>query len=546
VFTCELYFTLYSFIVFKKQIKVVCNYIYNIYESNITHNSMKSISIIVAIDQNYGIGKKGTIPWHSQDDMKQFQTLTTGNTVIMGRKTWDSLPISKRPLLNRRNVVITSGTETETGIGANMIYTNIEDAIEHETILQQTKNNKNTIQFNTTSDMNGTSDVNGTRDISNNYKIFIIGGASLYDHCLTHPLLREIYLTTIHHDYQCDVFINEAKLNNIIHPFNNSTNCSTTNQIFIDSTLQYTKKQLYTNKSDCSCKYTINYHGEDNYIKLAYSILIAGDERQTRNSVVSSQFGKRLEYNLQYGFPLLTTKRMFWRGIVEELLWFLRGDTNVKHLREKGVHIWNGNTTRQFLDDNGLEHLKEDDGGAIYSHQWRHFNAKYVDCDTDYTGKGYDQIANCIDQIKHNPTSRRIMFSAWNPSQFKDMSLLPCHVSYQFYVDTKCNELSCMMTQRSADVFLGLPFNIASTALLTTLIAHHCDLKPRQIIINLGDVHIYQQHRNAMFQQLKNRQYGFPQVNIKCKKDKIEDYTFDDIELSQYYCNQTIKAKMIP
>jgi dihydrofolate reductase / thymidylate synthase len=488
---------------------------------------MKSISLIVAIDQNYGIGKNGSIPWHSSRDLQQFAKLTTGHTVIMGRKTWKSLPPSKRPLPNRRNVVISASglmciTDEKDGVDKkttipDVVYNNIESAIKSE-----------------------------TARITNfeKQKVFIIGGASLYNYCLTHPLLREIYVTTLNDSYDCDTFIDQAKLNDIIQPNNNLINHS--HSIRDRTPVCYTKSLLYSSETEYSCKYSLSYHGEDNYTQLAHGILMSGNERTTRNAVVLSQFGKRLEYDLRNGFPLLTTKRMFWRGIVEELLWFLRGDTNVKHLKENGVHIWDGNTSRQFLDANGMTHLKEYDGGAIYSHQWRHFNAEYVDCDTNYTGKGYDQIADCIDQIQHNPTSRRIMFSAWNPSQFKDMSLLPCHVSYQFYVDVDSNELSCMMTQRSADVFLGLPFNIASTALLTTLIAHHCDLKPSRIIINLGDTHIYGTHRGTMLQQLKNAQYGFPRVEIKCKKERIEDYTFDDMKLCQYYSHPAIKADMIP
>lgn len=471
---------------------------------------MKAISLILAVDKNYGIGKDGKIPWKSKKDMAQFKEITTGHTVIMGRKTWDSLPEKHRPLSNRRNIVITSKMENMICDEYDAIYTNIEDAVKYETIIS-IQNEKHP-------------------------KVFIIGGASLYNYCLDHPLLKEIYLTTINVDYDCDIFVDKTNLNNIIKWDEDENG---------DSSISVRHSLLYYDQNEYSCKYTIKHCGEDKYIKLAHKILLVGDKRKTRNAEVISLFGERLEFDLRNGFPLLTTKKMFWRGIVEELLWFLRGDTNVKHLQEKGVHIWDGNTTRQFLDDNGLTHLKECDGGAIYSHQWRHFNAKYVDCETDYMDKGYDQIADCIKQIRTNPTSRRIMFSAWNPSQFKDMSLLPCHVSYQFYVDTEYNELSCMMTQRSADMFLGLPFNIASTALLTCLIAYHCDLKPHRIIINLGDVHIYDTHRMAMYTQIKNTQYGFPKLKIKCKKENIEEYKFEDIELTQYYSNPMIKAEMI-
>ena len=187
---------------------------------------------------------------------------------------------------------------------------------------------------------------------------------------------------------------------------------------------------------------------DDQYIDLLTTLLEHGERRDTRNGPVYSMFGYMLHFDLTRGFPLITTKKMFFKGIVTELAWFLRGSTDVTELHEHKNHIWDGNTADRNFD-----------AGPIYGFQWRHFGAKYVDCKTNYTGKGVDQIAQLIKNIKDNPTSRRHVLSAWNPNAQSEMALPPCHVMYQFYV--KEGKLSCQMYQRSADAFLGLPFNIA-------------------------------------------------------------------------------------
>lgn len=268
---------------------------------------------------------------------------------------------------------------------------------------------------------------------------------------------------------------------------------------------------------------------ESQYIKLLCKCL-QSKPRTTRNATVLSTFGERLEHDFKDGFPLLTTKKMFFKGIVEELAWFLRGSTDVSELKEKGVHIWDKNTEG-----------RDNDAGPVYGFQWRHFGAEYTSC-KDYA-EGVDQIQRIIDLIKTNPSSRRIFMSAWNPSQQDEMCLPPCHVSYQFYVDG--NKLSCQMYQRSADIFLGLPFNIASTALLLHLIAHECDLVPGKMILCLGDVHIYNNHTRAAMKQIIRTPLSLPFIQINREKDGLKNVKLSDIVLLNYESYGSLKADMI-
>jgi len=180
---------------------------------------------------------------------------------------------------------------------------------------------------------------------------------------------------------------------------------------------------------------------------------------------------------------------MFFRGIIHELLWFIKADTNSKHLEEQNVNIWKANSTRTFLDNHELVEYEEGDCGPIYGFQWRHFNAPYNGHNASYEGEGIDQLQTCIDLIKRDPFSRRIFMSAWNPCQIKEMCLPPCHISYQFYV-SKDDYLSCILYQRSGDMFLGIPFNIASVSLLVYIIANMTDKKPGNVSVMIGDAHI--------------------------------------------------------
>tara|TARA_Y100000817_G_scaffold310406_1_gene301017 strand:+ start:2817 stop:3644 length:828 start_codon:yes stop_codon:yes gene_type:complete len=268
------------------------------------------------------------------------------------------------------------------------------------------------------------------------------------------------------------------------------------------------------------------------YIELLHSIFQYGQRRTTRNATTLSIFGVTLHMDLSKGFPLLTTKKMFFKGVVTELAWFLRGSTDVTELHEHNNHIWDGNTKDRDFD-----------AGPVYGFQWRHFGADYISCKEDYTGQGIDQIEKIIHLIKTNPHSRRIYLSAWNPMDEEEMCLPPCHVSYQFYVQS--GKLYCQMYQRSADVFLGLPFNIASTALLVHLIAHECDLQVGSVRIVVGDAHIYENHVGVATLQTQRIPFGLPTLTIRREKDGLRDVKWKDIKLTRYQHHSALKAKMV-
>lgn len=284
-------------------------------------------------------------------------------------------------------------------------------------------------------------------------------------------------------------------------------------------------------------------HEEYAYLDMISDIMLNGKLKGDRTGTGTiSRFGTQMRYSLGEDFPLLTTKRVFWRGVAEELLWFIKGDTNANHLAEKGINIWTPNGSKDFLTNLGLGHREVGDLGPVYGFQWRHFGAKYVDMHTDYTGQGTDQLAEVINTIKTNPNSRRIIMSAWNPNDLGLMALPPCHTMCQFFVMD--GELSCQLYQRSGDMGLGVPFNIASYALLTVMIAHVCDLKPGDFVHTLGDAHIYSNHVEPLKEQLKREPKPFPKLNIKRKITNIDDFTFEDFELVDYKCHPKIAMEM--
>lgn len=271
---------------------------------------------------------------------------------------------------------------------------------------------------------------------------------------------------------------------------------------------------------------------ETQYLNLLHTLLTTGERRSTRSGTVYSSFGHVLSCDISKHFPLLTTKKMYFKGIVEELAWFLRGSTDVQELRDKNVHIWDGNTENRNYD-----------AGPVYGFQWRHFGAPYTSCKADYSGKGQDQIKRILDLIRNDPSSRRILLSAWNPQQQHEMALPPCHVSYQFYVDCE-NKLHCQMYQRSADVFLGLPFNIASTALLMHLIAHETDRKVGTLRMVIGDAHLYEEHAGVASKQVKRVPHEPPTLSIEREKDGLWGLKRSEIRLENYKYHGALKAKM--
>ena len=283
---------------------------------------------------------------------------------------------------------------------------------------------------------------------------------------------------------------------------------------------------------------------ESGYLQAMRDILENGEKRITRNSITLSKFSVKLDFDIRESFPLLTTKKVFWKGIVAELLWFIQGDTNSKHLESQKVNIWKANSTREFLDENGLYDYSEGDCGPIYGFQWRHFGAKYRGMDENYIYQGIDQLQQVIQLIRTEPTSRRIFMSAWNPIQLNHMCLPPCHVSYQFYVSNQ-SELSCILYQRSGDMFLGIPFNIASAALLTYMIAKITEKTPGSLTIMIGDAHIYENHIDAVKIQLSREPLPFPTLKLSNTFSNMDDYKKEHIELENYICHDAIVAEMV-
>uniref|UniRef100_A0A182YIR6 Thymidylate synthase n=1 Tax=Anopheles stephensi TaxID=30069 RepID=A0A182YIR6_ANOST len=283
---------------------------------------------------------------------------------------------------------------------------------------------------------------------------------------------------------------------------------------------------------------------EQAYLQLIRDIISKGSKRLDRTGVGTlSIFGSQMRFSLRDGvIPLLTTKKVFFRGVAEELLWFIKGSTNAKELQAKGIRIWDGNSTREYLDSCGFTDREEGDLGPVYGFQWRHFGAAYKTCHDDYTGQGIDQLAKVIDTIKNNPYDRRIIMSAWNPSDIPIMALPPCHCLAQFFVAD--GELSCQMYQRSADVGLGVPFNIASYSLLTHMIAHVTGLKAGDFIHTTGDTHIYLNHIDALREQIERTPGKFPTLAIKRKVESIDDFTFADFEIVNYNPQSAIKMQM--
>lgn len=273
---------------------------------------------------------------------------------------------------------------------------------------------------------------------------------------------------------------------------------------------------------------------EQEYLNLVRSILERGNEKGDRTGVgTRSLFGHQLRFNLRNGvIPLLTTKRVYWKSVLKELLWFIQGSTNAKELSAQGVRIWDGNSSREFLDNLGFTDREEGDLGPVYGFQWRHFGAVYTDMHADYRGQGVDQLQQIIDRIKSNPEDRRMVMCAWNPTDIPRMALPPCHLLAQFYVSGK--ELSCQFYQRSADMGLGVPFNIASYAFLTYMIAHITGLTPGDLIQTMGDCHVYNTHVDALYEQLKRTPKPFPKLKIKRSVSNIDDFALSDFEISDY------------
>lgn len=472
----------------------------------------RDFALVVAISKNKGIGKNGKLPWEISADMKHFKQLTlTGlceNSVIMGRNTWESIPEKFRPLVKRKNIVISSTLQSEKCV----VVRTFEEAL---------------------------------ANASGN--IFVIGGTQVFNQALSPEFVqycKQIYITRIAQSIECDVFFPDPSPDIFHEEFLSGFSLVKVSKTFVEKDLVY-DFALYNNRNCLELGDFTNYpeHEEYQYLGLVKEIIDKGAKRDDRTKVGTfSVFGKMSRYNLSETFPIFTTKLVFWKAVVEELLWFIRGSTNANELSAKGVHIWDANGSRDFLDKLGFNDREVGDLGPVYGFQWRHFGADYTNMNADYTNQGVDQLAEVIKLIKTDPDSRRIVMSAWNPKSQPFMALPPCHVLCQFFVEN--GKLNCLMYQRSGDMGLGVPFNVASYSLLTCLIAQVCELQRGEFVHVIGDTHVYTNHIEPLKIQLTRHPHPFPVLKLNPSVKNIEEFTFGDIKLENYLKHTKIQMNM--
>lgn len=495
------------------------------------------VNIIVAVGNfnvkadGYPIGKNGGIPWHNKADLKWFKDTTTGHLIIMGRKTYESIG---HPLKNRTNIVVTTRENLWTDNDGIRVCDSLENAIEFAKTVDD--------------------------------EIFIIGGASIYKYALEHDFVDRIMIDMLAEDVEdADAFFPQV--------------IPSQDWEEIGRPLEIEKMKAYVMTYD-RCRGREN-HVDEQYLSLVNRIIKEGVEKDTRAGKTRSIFGVQMRFNLKEGLPMLTTKKMFAKGVIHELLWFLKGDTNIKYLVDNGVHIWDDDAYRYYLElvdrhneatqtepehdwskrpsiqklskDEFMERVKAGykmwvvvdkrayvmsyhfgDLGPVYGKQWRNFG-------------GVDQVKEVIEKLRNNPDDRRIMISAWNVGEIKKMALPPCHYCCQFYTKKLENgkrELSCMFQMRSNDVILGLPFNILSYGILTHMIAQCCDMEVGELIFSGGDVHVYENQVEIYEKEQKNRNphmYALPTLELNPEIKEIEDFKYEDIKINGYKSYPTIK-----
>lgn len=478
-----------------------------------------------------GIGLRGDLPWpRLSEDLKRFAALTKGATVVMGRATYESLPAKARPLPGRLNVVLSTQPREALGLPDSVLLAGSLDAAEELMLARKVR-----------------------------MPFYVIGGADIFAAALARPSWsRRIHYTDVQGAFDCDrVFdydIDGPASDFDLLSISGAKSASDVSFVFKEYARRSTSEpsasitgvSAVAATSAPPTPATMPFtHPELQYLSLIDRILATGSPRGDRTGTgTQALFGETMKFDLGSAFPLLTTKRVFWRGVAEELLWFISGSTNANLLAEKGVHIWDGNGSREFLDGRGFHDREVGDLGPVYGFQWRHFGAKYTNMHADYSGQGVDQLAEVIETIKTRPTDRRMILSAWNPAALDEMALPPCHMMAQFFVADKT--LSCMMYQRSCDVGLGVPFNIASYALLTRMVAHVTGLAAGTFTHVLGDAHIYNNHVDALREQARRSPRPFPKLSIRDREDlhTIDDFVMADFELNGYQPHTAIKMQM--
>jgi dihydrofolate reductase/thymidylate synthase len=443
--------------------------------------------VIIAMTKDNGIGFNGSLPWKCKEELAIFKKKTENKIIIVGFNTALNLP----QLNNREIVVLSRKKESDVKLLIDVECSYVSNNLEC------TLNNKNVV---------------------------VAGGAKVYNNVFKNfrSSIRHVHLSVMSNEYKCDTFVD----------FNKSDWTVISKQEYDE----FTHYVLTPIESE-----------EKMYLSLLHEVLHNGWVKDGRNGNTKSMFGKTISFDLTKGFPLLTTKKMFFRGIVEELLFFIRGNTDSKILEDKKINIWKGNTNREFLDSIGKNNRSEGVMGPMYGYQWRNYNAVYNEEKVSPSDNGLDQLQMVIDLIRNDPHSRRILLTDFNPLQAHDGVLYPCHsIIIQFYVSEGFLDIFCF--NRSTDLFHGLPFNIASTALFHTLIANITGLVPRKFILSLGDCHIYESHYNVVEKQLNRIPYKFPTLEIKKELKTLEDIEnmeFNDFYILDYEYHPTIKANMV-
>ncbi len=484
-----------------------------------------------------GIAYKNVLPWNNiTEDLLYFKNVTSASKsksiVIMGNNTWMSIPKKYKPLKNRYNIILTNSPK----------YYNNKYYSEYNNVLFTKLSSLEKLL---------------TKSYIENNDIFIIGGGQIYELFLNHKTLypTKLYITEI----------SESKLDksnpeyNIIIPDTFLSKISDNYKL-----ISYSKEKIVNiDITNIQIKYRFlkytysksSNNSEKEYNRLYTKIIESGNYKNDRtNTGTISIFGDQCRFDISNTVPLLTTKQVPWKTCIEELLWFIRGDTDSKILEKKGVNIWKGNTSRDFLDKRNLQEYKEGILGPGYGWQWRFKGADYDQKYSD-TSKfnpkeinGFDQLEYVINELKTNENSRRIMMDFWDPVNFDKIALVPCHYSIQFYVNikNKIKYLSAHFTMRSSDLFLGFPFNIFSYTVLVYIIAKKCNMKPGELIYSGGDIHIYKNHLDKIKLQLNRIPSPEPALELSDSiytKD-LREITIEDFKLIGYFPENSIKADM--
>nr|CAD1842860.1 unnamed protein product [Ananas comosus var. bracteatus] len=460
---------------------------------NLQNQPQRNYQVVVAATRDLGIGKDGKLPWKLPSDLKYFKEVTVStldpskkNAVIMGRKTWESIPLQYRPLPGRLNIILTRSGSFDIATLQNVICcASLSSALE---LLSSTPYSLSI------------------------EKVFVIGGGQVLRDALNAPECEAIHLTDIETSFDCDAFIPSID-SSVFQPWYSSiptvennirysfvtyvrVRSSALDKLHASNGCEPTENNSHKDKFEVEKfsflpKMIFERHEEYMYLKLVQDIIENGATKNDRTGTGTlSKFGCQMRFNLRRSFPLLTTKRIFWRGVVEELLWFISGSTNAKVLQDKGIYIWDGNASR----DAGLAHREEGDLGPIYGFQWRHFGAEYIDMHADYTGKGFDQLLDVIDKLKNNPNDRRIILSAWNPSDLKKMALPPA---------------TCLHNSSLWSISWGF-----------------CPC--------YRDAHVYRTHVRPLEEQIQKQPKPFPILKINPLKNDIDSFVASDFKLIGY------------